>query len=222
MRRFWLGCFCTLGIALSSVGHAAERAWADAKSGREFVLLDGQLSFNDAERECLKRGMVVSDQRYLNDDERKQFFKADAISALDWETQFAGTRRDVQLGRLWQSAGLNSVISETGYTTLTLLKKGGELSLTQEFKNGSTERANAVCMAVPAFWFYCNMELRCSPDGTATGFAWRYKFHDYGPSQNEAVRQIVERSQEPRWSVSTQKCVLQTESMHCLRVHPKF
>src|SRR6476619_5398159 len=93
-----------LHAALIAAAFSAGSNWKDAKSGREYLLLDDEVTWNDADRLCNSHGYALFDLRYVTDDERKDLLANPALEKLGWETLYAGTSRETQLAHLWQGS----------------------------------------------------------------------------------------------------------------------
>jgi hypothetical protein len=201
--------------------YAQELQWRDA-SGRDYVLLDGLKTWNETERECGARGLAIFDARFISDSDRNSFLKSELFQNLSWEKIYGGTPREAAMANLWQASQVGTIVGggELGSTVWVHLKRGDKLSSTQEIKSETARAANGVCMSVDSFWQRCTSEFKCTFNDAHSEWSWRYLFVDFGATENEAFKRIVERTEQPKWSVSEGKCGLVTSTMRCMRVLP--
>lgn len=212
-------------IAVSWAGHAfAERTWADAETGREYVLLDGEVTWNEAMSACTERGYALYDARNVTDGEAKALIASELLSAVPWETHFAGSTQEMKVATIWQTA--EEMIIATGGSfgarMLLIQKKRAMTSTAYEWRNEDEHQASAICMSVPGFWYRCSMEVKCTYDRGANEYSWRYLLADYGGGEGDVMRNIMRRTQEAPFAISEGSCVPRTESAHCLRVMPEW
>ncbi len=217
MKRSWVSIL-VISVFISSIANA-QRSWRDAESGREYLLIESQNKWFEQEKVCAEKGMVTMDLRFLTDSERTNLLKSPELEHLHWENQVGNT----QMNLLWQSADIGTY-GNIYSSVLVTLKKNDKVFHTVEWKNSQEAQANTICMSVPGFWFFCNVTHRCEM-GSAGGSSKEYfttTFGDYGSTQNEAIKRAVERTQDPKYSVSEGKCSILTERTICYRTLPKL
>ncbi len=213
-----VAALCALGAARS---FAAPYTWTDAKSGREYQLLETEMTWNQAERACHSRGYALSDLRYLGDEERKDFLASTALEKLSWEKLYEGTSRETRITHIWQSAQAGTAASNGasyGSTQIVVQKRGDAMTTTEEW-HGEDDTARGVCMATDAFWYYCNIHYVCTYRYTGGQYSITSMFIDYGATENEALRRIIERT-EASANAGDGECKLDTASKICLRELP--
>ncbi len=209
----------------TSTASLAEHSWSDAESGREYVLLDQPMTWRDAYASCVERGFALYDSRNVSDAEAKALLSSELMTDLSWVTHFPGTTQEMKVATLWQTAEemIISGGSDLAARTLMIQKKRNMTSSAFEWRNEDEFQASAICMAIPAFWQRCSMELKCTYDrGTAQEYSWRYLLADYGGGEGDVMRNIIRRTQEAPFSISEGACVARTESARCLRVIPSW
>jgi hypothetical protein len=192
-------------------------SWKDDKSGREYLLIDTEMTHSQAEHTCLEQGYALSDLRYLNDDERKAFLASSFLDqSLPWETLFPGTSRETRITKIWQGAQ----ISVMGFASslATIQKRGDKVTIAEEWK-GDDDKARAVCMSTDAFWYWCSVHYKCTIKYTGGEFSEVTTYADTGATENEAMRRIVERTQDPANS-GEGRCAIDTETHICYRQLP--
>ncbi len=216
MKAAWVIIYLVASLAL-----AHELNWKD-QNGREYLLLDGFKTWNETERECASKGFAVFDERFLSEAERSSFLKSEIFKNLYWEKVYPGTSREGTLARLWQSSQVGTIGGgwDLGSTVWVHFKRGDKISSIQELKSETEKIANGVCLAVESFWQRCTSEFKCTFNNGHSEWSTRYLFVDYGATENEALKRIVERTEQPKWAVSEGKCALVTSSMRCMRVLP--
>lgn len=223
MKLMHFICSAGLSLVTLSVGaQAIERSWSDAQTGREYILLDGAMTWNQADRTCNQRGYALFDVRHVTSDEQKSFLASDLMTHFGWTSFFPGTSQEMQVATVWQSAEemIIAAGSDFGARVMMVQKKRGQTSMAAEWRTEDQDTAGAVCMSVPGFWYRCSMEVKCTYDRGAHEYSWRYKLADFGSSEGEAMRMIIQRTQEAPFSISEGACVAQTESSYCLRTLP--
>ena len=204
---------CVIG---ASHAFAEATSWTDAKSGREYLLLDEELTNYQAETACESRGFALFDLRYVTDDERSELLVSPALEKLGWEKLYAGTSRETRVTKIWQ--GAQHGIMDTGYTQVILQKRGDKTTTTLEW-HGEEDTGRAICMATESFWYFCNVHWKCTYKTGSSEYSMTSTYGDYGTSENDAMRRIVERTQDPIAS-GDGKCVIDAESRICRRLLP--
>ena len=81
----------TLIMSFASLGFTQKSSWLDPVSERAYLLLDKKVNWAEASKQCRAQGLTMLDLRFLSDDERAQFLKADALKFSDWESRYSST-----------------------------------------------------------------------------------------------------------------------------------
>lgn len=198
--------------------------WSDPASGREYALLNGKRNWDRAAAACLARGMVLFDLRYVSDAEREAFLAGPVVPALPWNEHFTGTSRAFAVSEVWQSAqGATVADNGVGFGSALLLlnRKKGVLYSALEWRSASDQNAHAICMSVESFWYRCAVQLRCIEVHGNLRIPISSYFVEFGNSEIEARRRVLEAATDPKHAVSESRCSIATETMHCLRELPK-
>lgn len=208
------------GTLIAQAAEAAPESWTDAASGREYLRLEGAMTWEDAESACLSQGFALFDTRFVEAAEVKALFDGPLFQALDWQVQYPGTTREGRMARVWQSRlGGVKVSSEYGAAQLVIHERQGRRATAIEWHGTASGQAEAVCMATNDFWYRCTVDQRCVYRDAQGEYGITSAFIDFGTTESEAMRRIVERTQDPN-RVDGSECSLRLETQICLRLLP--
>lgn len=209
----------TLAVAAVATQALGDTTWSDAKSGREYLLIEEPVTWNEAVHHCNSEGYALADLRYIDDEERKDFLAASSLDKLSWERHYVGTSRESATASFWQASQQATAGLDFGSTQVVLNRRASRTATTEQWASAENDRAQAICMTVDAFWYRCSIHNICTIKDTRGEYHIHTIFADFGASETEALRRIASRAEEPAVSGDA-TCHLDMASQICRRVLP--